>query len=221
MIIFDLDNTLYDVEQYFTGALWDVSDYLAVKYGIIRIDFCGELIALWKEKTSMYPHLFDDVLSDFGIGDGELEVVIEVFNNHNPKIEPYTGVVSVLQELNDRGYKLGIITDGNVRRQKRKIDALNIGYFFDTVVFTEELDHPKPSPIPYQKALDELNATPHNSFYIGDNPVLDFKGAKEVGMRTVRVLTGEFKNISSDESVDHEIEELKELLNIIGGAVND
>jgi len=214
-MIFDLDNTLYDAKQYFTGAFRDVSEYLAVKYGIIRIDFCGELIALWKEKTSMYPHLFDDVLSEFGIADGELELVIEVFNNHDPKIESYPGVASVLQELKDRGYKLGIITDGFQKRQERKINALNIGYFFDTVVFTKELDHPKPSTIPYQKALDELNATPHNSFYIGDNPILDFRGAKEVGMRTVRVLTGEFKNIPGDEYVDYEIEEMKELLNML------
>ena len=63
---------------------------------------------------------------------------------------------------------------------------------------------------------------PQNSFYVGDNPLLDFKGAKKIGMKTIRILKGEFRNMSKNKYIDYEIKEIKEVLNIIeGGKVWD
>lgn len=35
--------------------------------------------------------------------------------------------------------------------------------------------------------------------YIGDNPYIDFKGAKQLNMTCIRVLTGEYKNTYTDK----------------------
>lgn len=213
-IIFDLDNTLYDVEQYFLGVFDEIAGYLSKEYHISGQATYKNLVNLWKIKTSMYPHLFDDLLNSLGL-ENELENVIKIFNDYDGKLKPYPSVIPTLKELKKRNYKLGIITDGHVERQKRKINSLGLGGFFGVIVFTKELYNPKPSEIPFQEVINKLKITPQQSFYVGDNPLIDFEGAKKVGMKTVRVLRGEFKNIPRNEHIDYEIEEFKELLEVV------
>lgn len=213
-IIFDLDNTLYDAEQYYHGAFRRIAEYLSKKYKFSEQKIYNELINLWKKKTSMYPHLFDDLLDLLNLKN-EIENVIKIFNNYDGELKLYPDVIFTLKELKRIDYKLGIITDGNIDRQKRKIKLLGLNGFFDITIFTKEINNPKPSEIPFKVAVDKLRANPQMSFYVGDNPLIDFKGAKKVGMKTVRILRGEFKNNPRNERVDYEIREMKELLNIL------
>ncbi len=212
-IIFDLDNTLYDAEQYYIGAFKRTANYLSGKYNLSKQEIYKRLVNLWKEKTSMYSRLFNDLLDFFNLGN-ELENVIKIFNNYDGEIKPYPDVIPTVKELKKRNCKLGIITDGNVERQKRKIKSLGLDRFFDAIVFTKELDNPKPSEIPFREAMDKLKAIPQNSLYVGDNPLIDFEGAKKVGMKTIRVLKGGFRDIPENRYIDYEINELKELLNM-------
>lgn len=213
-VIFDLDNTLYDVEQYYLGAFKGIAEYLSRKYNLSKQEIFKRLVNLWSEKTSMYSHLFDELLDLFNLGN-ELGNVIKIFNNYDGGLKPYPDVIPTLKELKRWGYKLGIITDGNVGRQKRKIKLLGLDGFFDVIVFTKGLGNPKPSEIPFQEAINELKINPQKSFYVGDNPLIDFEGAKKIGMNTIRLLKGEFRNMPKNEYVDYEIEELKELFAVV------
>ncbi len=213
-MIFDLDCTLYDAEQYYSGAFKEISEYIYKKHKISKQRIYNKLMNIWKKKTSMYKYLFSDLLDFFNLSI-ELKNVINIFNNYDGKIELYPYTISTLNELRRRDYKMGIITDGNVERQKRKIKLLNISRFFDTIIFTDELGSPKPSVIPFRNVIDELKILPRESFYIGDNPIIDFKGAKKAGMKTIRILSGEFRNIAKNEYIDYEVNEIKELMKIV------
>lgn len=213
-VIFDLDNTLYNVEQYYLGAFKEIAEYLSKKYNLRRQEIYNKLVNIWREKTSMYHYLFTELLNFFNL-ENELEDVIKIFNNYDSELNPYPEVIPTLEELKKRNYKLGIITDGNIDRQKRKIKLLGLEQFFDIIVFTKELDNPKPSEIPFQEVVNKLKIIPQESFYVADNPLIDFEGAKKVGMKTVRILRGEFKNIVKNKYIDHEVNELKELLRVV------
>jgi putative hydrolase of the HAD superfamily len=65
--------------------------------------------------------------------------------------------------------------------------------------------------VPFLKAISDLGITPGDSVYVGDNPALDFAGAKTAGLRTVRLLRGEFCAKPKNDSIDHEIKNLREL----------
>ena len=214
-VIFDLDNTLYNVEQYYLGAFKKIAEYLSKKYNFPKKKIYGKLIGLWRKKTSMYPHLFDDLLNFFNLKN-ELKNVIKIFNNYKGKLQPYPDVIPTLKKLKEKNYKLGLITNGNVKRQKRKIKLLKLYNLFDAIIFTKELKHPKPSKIPFQEISIRLKTNPKECFYVGDNPFIDFEGAKKVGMKTIRILRGEFKNIPKNEYIDYEIERIRDLLNIVG-----
>ena len=213
-IIFDLDNTLYNVEQYCFGAFEEIAECLSKKHDLSKQESYKRVVKLWRGKTSMYSHLFDELLDLLDLGN-ELENVIEIFNNYDGELKPYPDVIPTLRELKKRNCKLGMITDGNVERQKRKIRLLGLEGFFDAIVFTKELDNPKPSEIPFQEAISELKTTPQKPFYVGDNPLIDFEGAKKVGMKTVRVLKGEFKNIPKNGYIDYDVKGIKELLEVV------
>ena len=212
-IIFDLDNTLYNVEQYYLGAFKAIAEYLSQEYNLSKQEIYNRLVNLWNEKTSMYSHLFNDLLDFFNLGN-ELENVIKIFNDYDGGLKPYPDVIPTLKELKRWGYKLGIITDGNVGRQKRKINLLGLDGFFDVIVFTKELDNPKPSEIPFREGINKLKANPQNSLYVGDNPLIDFEGAKKMGMKTVRILKGEFRNMPGNEYIDYEMKGIRGLLEV-------
>lgn len=213
-MIFDVDNTLYDVKQYFSGAFAAISEYLSSKYNISKNDLYGRLLKLWEEKTSMYPHLLDDLVRAFNIDENEVRAIVKIFNEHNEKLKPYSDVIPTLQELKKRRYQLGIITDGDVKRQKRKIESLGLKHFFDVIIYSKKIN-PKPSSSPYLKALEELGIKPSDAFYVADNPLVDFEGAKKIGMATVRILRGEFKKLPKNDYIDYEVTEIKKLLKVL------
>jgi putative hydrolase of the HAD superfamily len=212
-VVFDLDNTLYDTRQYFLGAFYKIATYLANKYHIDKQRIYRRLINTWRQKTSMYPYLFDNLLSSVGLRK-EFKKVIKIFNNYSCNLKPYKELIPVLKELKKRSYKLGIITDGTPGRQKRKIKSLGIKNFFDAVLFTKLFFTPKPSAKPFKRIIKILKVRPNNSFYVGDNPLIDFKGAKEIGMQTVRLIKGEFKEIPRNKDIVFEIKNLTGLLKI-------
>jgi putative hydrolase of the HAD superfamily len=52
-----------------------------------------------------------------------------------------------------------------------------------------------PPPIVFIRFYKWENAIPQDLIYIGDNPKKDFVNLKKDGFRTVRVMTGEHKDI--------------------------
>lgn len=213
-VIFDLDYTLYDTEQFFSGAFNEIAAHMSKKHSLDKKTTYKRLIKIWKEKTSMYPFLFDDFLKETGHLT-ELNNIIQIFNNYCGKLEAYPETTVILQNLKSQGYRLGLVTDGNVERQKRKIRLLGLKNFFEVIIFVRNLGYFKTSSMPFRKALKKLNETPKESFCVGDNPALDFEGAKKAGMKTIRVLGGEFKELPTNKYVDYEINSLKELLEVV------
>jgi putative hydrolase of the HAD superfamily len=90
--------------------------------------------------------------------------------------------------------------------QQRKLTALGIGPLFDGVVFSDELgrDHWKPSTLPFELISERLGVKPEQAVYVGENSLKDFLGARQAGMRTIRVLgPAGFYTYESPPSVEH------------------
>lgn len=214
-VFFDLDNTIYDNRQYFLGAFKKIADYLAKKYNLPEKKIYNNSVKLWRKKTSFYPYLFNDLLRALKIKDDQaLGLIIEIFNQYKGELTAYPDVISTLRKLKKQGYILGIITDGNIKRQARKIRVLDIKSFFKLIVYSKETAE-KPSKMPFLAAIEKLKVNPSECLYLGDNPRVDFKGAKACGMKTARLLRGEFKNLSKDKYIDYEIKKFSEVLRLI------
>jgi len=211
-IFFDLDDTLYDAGQYRLGVFKEIWEYLSKKYKISQKLIYRKTRQLWKERTSMYPYLFNDLLKNLNIKENPREIV-RIFNNYDGKMKPYSDTTIVLKQLKKQNYKLGIITDGNIPKQKRKIKNLGLEKFFEVIIFTKK-SKPKPSKIPFLAALKKMKIKAKNAFYAADNPLIDFEGAKKAGMKTMRLKRGEFVKVPKNKYIDFEIKELRGLLKI-------
>lgn len=99
--------------------------------------------------------------------------------------------------------------------RQKKLNALHLSSFFDCVIYTDLLKKPKPSPVPFQYILKELATSPSCAVHLGDNPLIDFKGSKAIGMKTTRLMKGEFRYLPSDDDIDIEILEFSDLIEVI------
>jgi len=169
-------------------------------------------------------NIFDKWLETKGFLNEELvKRMVDVYRNHFPKISPYPGTKSTLTAFKER-FKLGIITDGYLCVQKRKITALNIASFFDAIVYSDlwGKEFWKPNPKPFIEFLKQLDIEPRACLYVGDNPLKDFVAPNKLGMLTARIRrTGgeyeiteppseEYKPVFSIESLG----DIDQLLNI-------
>ena len=48
--------------------------------------------------------------------------LVEIYRGHTPNIKFYDDVIPTIKKLKDRGYKIGIITDGYKESQAKKIN---------------------------------------------------------------------------------------------------
>lgn len=217
-ILFDLDDTLYDEKQFVKGGFKAVSSYISKKNNINQ-NVMYRLLLDMLEKHGR-GHIFDIVLKKVGLYNKKLiPKLIKVYRTHKPKISAYPEVRAVLSALRKKGYKLGLITDGNVEAQRNKVEALKIKIFFNCIIFSDEygIEKQKPSPFIYQKALEKLKVSLNESVYIGDNPCKDFVNAKKLGMHTIRIMRGWCKTIKLNKKyeADYQIKSLDEVLNIM------
>ncbi len=190
-IVFDLDDTLYPERDFVLSGFRAVARWAASRLGIPADAGYGELRGLLDE--GVRGSTFNEWLSRRGIATDEwVPEMIEVYRTHIPDIEPFENVPGILARLRAARYCLGLLSDGYLDVQRRKLEALGLEPAFDAVVFSDEWGRSawKPSTKPFEAVLERLGgAHPAGAVYVGDNPSKDFLGARNAGMFSIRVRT--------------------------------
>lgn len=99
----------------------------------------------------------------------------------------FPGAIEAVRELRARGVKLALITNGEGREQRRKIERFALAPLFDCVIVEGEFGKGKPDPEVYYHALNELDAAPHEAWMVGDNLEWEVAVPKQLGLYTVWV----------------------------------
>lgn len=198
-VCFDLDDTLYAQRQWLAGALTAVADR-AAQDGVDPVRLRGALdriAALGSDRG----RIIDDALALVGAAGVPVAPLVRAFRSYAPaRLDPYPGVAAALGDLEGR-VALGLVSDGDPAIQRAKLAALGLAGCFDVVVWSDEHGraHRKPDPLPFRLALSELGVTPDDAVYVGDRPAKDVAGPVALGMRAVRVRTGEWSGQPDDE----------------------
>jgi putative hydrolase of the HAD superfamily len=98
----------------------------------------------------------------------------------------YDDVIAVLQDLKRRGHRLAIISNWDSRLPSL-LEQLNISEYFETVVVSALVGYEKPHPGIFRIALERTGLNPTDVLYIGDDPVLDYQAAVNVGIRALHL----------------------------------
>jgi len=216
-VVFDIDNTLYDEKEYFEATFGKISNIISKKANNKNAgEICSKILAEFRAHGSQYPKFFLHIAKLFNLNENFHETFYNIHKTVKANIILYPDAQMILDWSRKKELKLGLITNGAIAVQKNKIKLLKLKDLVNYICISRELGEEKPSIKPYQHVMKRLNTTPENTLYIGDNPHNDFEGAKKLGIRTVRLKRGEFKNIKLNERfIDYNINNFDELKVII------
>lgn len=93
------------------------------------------------------------------------------------------GTVEALQELRDRGYRLGVISNSD-GRMEALLESVELRSYFDFVIDSQVVGFEKPDPRIFRLGCERAGAAPDQVIYVGDIYEIDVVGARAVGMRT-------------------------------------
>lgn len=185
-VVFDLDDTLYLERDYVRSGARAAARWVAAQTEADPDEAERELLAQINRSIRRDP--FGRWLRSRGL-DPQLWLprVLDVYRSHRPGIELGVGVQRLLDRL-ARKHKLGLVTDGRLEQQRRKVEALRLERWPFAIVYSDEWGREswKPDLRPYRTVLERLGAPAERSVYVGDNPAKDFLGARRAGMLSIR-----------------------------------
>jgi putative hydrolase of the HAD superfamily len=198
VIGFDLDNTLYNQELFEFEVFDSISEVVSENFNIDKIKYTKELKDLYKcgqkeyvfDKAMMsicghLPILWDDFVKEHILG---------IYRNFMPKqLHTFDNIINNLTSLQNRGYHLFLITNGNSTIQNNKIDVLNIRKYFDLILISDDYEptRRKPDIYMFNKAIDYFNVDPSEMIYIGDDLVRD-KASELVDINFIHISEFDF-----------------------------
>ena len=193
ILVFDLDDTLYDEASYARSGMRAVAARLHERHGLPRAEVEQKLIARLAQGRS---RVFDDVLPALGLRSKTLvRECLSTYRTHTPDIALHRDADACLRR--HAGRPLYVVTDGHKGVQQRKVTALGLEARVKRVLITHRFGrhHAKPSPYCFERIREAEGVEASEVVYVGDNPNKDFCGIRPLGYRTVRVVRGMFADV--------------------------
>ena len=136
--------------------------------------------------------------------------------HHDELIKPFPGVKETLEQLQQMGIPMAVVTSKSTPTCLRGARCLGIENYFVTIIGSEKVTHPKPDPEPTRMALDKLGTKPEETLCIGDAPY-DIMSGKAAGCFTAAVSYTQFdlQKFTSMVTPDYWLKELPALLPLL------
>lgn len=186
-LVFDLDDTLYPESAFVESGYRAIARHLVPDDPRREDRLYRKMVAVWREagRAAVLPA----ILRLRAASGMNIDALVSIYRGHTPSIrlpEEYPELLCSLRKQ----YLLGVVTDGLPEVQRRKVRALGLEEKLDAVVYSWDFgpERQKPHPLPFQVILGRLGVSSQEAVFAGDNPAKDGQGARNAGMRYVRVL---------------------------------
>jgi putative hydrolase of the HAD superfamily len=216
-IVFDMDDTLYEEKEYIKSGFKAIDHYLRRDLQINgffetawNLFQSGEKKFVFNKTLNQLNIRFDDTL---------IMNIVNYYRSHEPDIQLLEDAKWIFRHLNHT-VKIGLISDGYLVAQEKKVNALKLREKCHSVILTDKWgkEHWKPSQAAYEHASRELQL-PHNQcVYIGDNVNKDFITAKKLGWATIYIdrKDGIYNGVTVEQEymAHYTIDDLKKLADL-------
>jgi putative hydrolase of the HAD superfamily len=189
VLIFDLDDTLYEERTYVSSGFRAVARWLERQF-----HWDPEVSYRCMSETLECQgrgKIFDRVLQRNGkLTAALVRACVSVYRHHEPDIQLLPAARDLIPKLS--GNPLYLVTDGHKISQAGKIKALGIDRWFEKAYLTRRygIRYAKPSIFCFERIRRREGCRWNEMIHIGDNPEKDFVNLNPKGVHTVRVLTG-------------------------------
>lgn len=199
-LVFDMDDTLYQEKDYVISGFKAIDHWMNKEFNSVGFyETAFDLFCSGEKKF-----IFNKTLEKLNISydDSMIKRMIDHYRSHEPDIHLLEDANWILENLRDT-FKIGLISDGYLVAQEKKVNALKLQEKFHSVILTDRLgrEHWKPSHVPYEQASRELQLPHDQCVYIGDNINKDFITAKRLGWITIQIdrKDGLYSGIAADQ----------------------
>lgn len=198
MIFFDLDGTLLDFKgAEYRGVLAFYDKYQS-SYGLkdnpdafydawCRIGqkhyarFLRGELSFVQQKIERMRELLDPTASEREAA-ACFQHYVASFESH---WQPFDDVFPCLQRL--EGQRLGIITNGDLEQQRRKLEAMGLSDRFEVLIASSEAGHAKPDARIFELACARAGIPLHAMVYVGDDVKTDITPCQSMSAKGIWV----------------------------------
>ncbi len=237
-VIFDLDDTLIDWSgqavswQVFSGPMVaNLYAYLQEKAFALppRDEFAARLeletSKVWQEsKLTWAGASFADTLQrlfaafQLPVDEIDVEEVMRVYGwQPMPGVIPFSDTHQVLDRLQARTYKLGLITNSFLPMWMRDVELAEYKLldYFDARITSGDTGFMKPHPAIYQRMLALLDTPAERAVFVGDRPENDIAGANQAGLISILMAPAHLQRELNGVEPDYTVASLSELLPLL------
>ena len=192
-IIFDLDDTLWEVGPVIVRAEHAMLDFLAERYPCVlerhTLDSMRDVRArmalehptmrhdfTWLRLESLRRHA-----REAGYPEAMAEEVFAVFYRARNEVTLYDDVLPALERLHSR-FRLFAISNGNA-----DLAAIGLARFFEHAIAARDAGVLKPDPRIFALLLQRAGIAAERALHAGDDAVADIEGARRAGITPVWV----------------------------------
>lgn len=199
-LFFDLDHTLWDFDKNALDTLKEIYEIFELEAkGVLPFDefyhrYLYHNRILWDRYEKGYITNEElkwkrmwRALLDFKIGDDKLAkdmsaLFLEILPGKK-KVFDYT--FEILDYLENKEYRLHLITNGFNQTQHKKLESSGLSRYFEHVITSESSNSVKPKREIFEFAVNKAGCKMNSCIMIGDNLNADIIGAQEAGMDTI------------------------------------
>ncbi len=180
-LLFDLDGTLANSDSVHFPTWIEVLR----PYGIeVTREFYEERLG-----GRVNTDVVDDLLPDLTAGERQslVEAEEQGSRRRTREIGPIPGLLDLLEEGRRRDLRIALVTNSVEEDADQILTPLGLEDAFDPVVYPSEVSEAKPSPAPYDEALERMGIEPGEALAFEDS-LTGAKAAVEAGVHTVGIV---------------------------------
>ena len=205
ILLFDLDQTILNRNASLIRFInWQVNFFQLVPQEL-KDTFIKKFVELDNNGNVGKDIIYSQLIKDFDIKNFTVDELLESYiTDFNKFSIGFDNVQKVISDLYEKGYKIGLVSNGKTPFQEHNFYALGLTQYFSTIIVSEAIGLRKPDKEIFAYACNQLNCSPSDCIFIGDNPKADIEGAKNVGMKTIFFNPNQIlKPPITDESIHH------------------
>lgn len=183
-VLFDLDDTIYPQRRFVLSGLAAVARELAASHQAPERATFRLLVRAMRGPDR--GRELQACLQALGLSPLLLQSLVGVMRAHRPALRLPRESSRMLEALRAT-WRVGVVTNGHPAVQARKVTALGLQPYVDTVVYAVEHGSGlgKPDVVPFHTALTRLGVASDRALFVGDSEACDILGAARAGLRTL------------------------------------
>jgi putative hydrolase of the HAD superfamily len=221
-VIFDLDNTLWDVGPVILRAEHAMLRFLADRYPrVLELHTLESMRDLRARMALEHPTMRHDFTwlrteallvhaREAGYPESMAREAFEVFYRARNEVALYDDVIPAFARLSGR-YRLFAISNGNA-----DLGAIGLAHYFERSLAARDAGALKPDPRIFAMLLDAAGLRASDAVHVGDDPDADVEGARRAGIRPVWVNRHAADWPEPLAPPEHTVASLAELVTLLG-----